>query len=99
MPNLCPTHSPYGAPIRPLLEVLHSKCVCGQRGRWQKLDSLLSEIKQTHNKNGSDKFIANKFTKLRSDLRLFLLEQYVKHIQSLKLAHYSSGNRAGKFLV
>lgn len=102
MPTVCPTHSLYGALIRPLLEVLYSKCVHGQGGRGhKKLDSLLSEIKllETHNKNASDKSIANKLTKLRSDLSLLLLEQYDKHIQSLKLAHYSSGNRDGKFLA
>lgn len=76
-------------------------CSRAKRRRTQKLDSLLSDIKflEAQNKSTSNISIANKLTKLHSDLGLLLLEQYDKHIQSLKLTHYSSGNQAGKFLA
>lgn len=54
---------------------------------------------ETQNKDTASAGLANKLAKLPSDLRLMLIEQYDKHINSLKLAHYSSGNRAGKFLA
>lgn len=67
----------------------------------QKLENLLSEIKQIVelNKTNPDTRVTHKLSKLRLELRLLLLEQYDKQLTSLKLSHYSSGNRAGKFLA
>lgn len=65
------------------------------------MDRLLEDIKtlETQNKETANADLANNLAKLRSDLRFMLIEQYHKHINSLKLTHYSSGNRAGKFLA
>lgn len=76
-------------------------CPQEKRQRTQKLDRLLGEIKaiESLNKKTADTLIANKLFKLRSDLRLLLIEQYDKHFNALNLSHYLSGNRAGKFLA
>lgn len=72
-----------------------------KRQRTQKLEHLLKEIKllEVQNKTSSDTVLAHKLTTLRSELRLFFFEQSDKHFTCLKLAHYSSGNIAGKFLA
>lgn len=70
-----------------------------KKQRTQKLEILLSKIKQSLNKANPDTETMHKLFKLRLELRLLLLEQFDKHLASLKLSHYSSGNRAGKFLA
>lgn len=54
-------------------------------------DCILSEIRslESLNKQTADASVAVKLSKLGSDLRLMLLEQYEKHVNALKLTHYS----------
>lgn len=76
-------------------------CSKVKRQRTQKLDPLLGDIKslEGQNKLHADANLAHKLSQLRKELRLTLIEQYDKHLISLKLSHYSSGNQAGQFLA
>lgn len=81
--------------------IILQTCSREKRQRTQKIDNLLEDIKtlESQNKNVVDIALANQLAKLCSDLRLILIKQYGKHIKSLKLAHYTSDNRGGKFLA
>lgn len=76
-------------------------CSRVKRQRTKKIDHLFCVIKNLENQNKliADADTVNKLSKLCTELRLTLIEQYDKHLTSLKLAHYSSGNLAGKFLA
>lgn len=51
------------------------------------------------NKENPTQSFSSTLSKLCTDLRLLLVEQYDKHLKALKLTHCSSGSKAGKFLA